>query len=114
MVTSMKNVNVFIISDYIPYLGFITELQGWRKTFERIRDWTYDVAKGLLEIEKHKQRAKEGTDDSYVPDFLDLLLRTPLADGKTLPEKNLAQVILIVSVLPQRSLDRTTQTPMEY
>jgi hypothetical protein len=89
----------FIISDYVPYLSFITKLQGWQKTFEESRDLRDRVSKKICDIEGHKERAKErgNNDKDYVPDFVDVLLTTPFDDGQPLSDK-LVSILVTVSM----------------
>jgi len=100
---SFQIISTLIISDFVPSLSFITKLQGWPKKLEALQEWTYAMAAGMSDIEKHRQRAELGngalTDENYVPDFLDRLLQTPLDDGKILPDKNLILVMFFVRSL---------------
>jgi hypothetical protein len=63
---------------------------------------TFEIAGRMLEIEKHREDAKERRgDESYVPDFVDLLLRTPLENGKALPHRNLILILMVsLELLP--------------
>ena len=97
----------FVISDFVPYLAFVTTLQGVRQKMEGLRDFMMVFAHKMFELESHKQRAKErasglqsdGT-TTYVPDFVDLLLQAPLEDGDILPDKNLNQNLLVRTFSP--------------
>ena len=84
----------FIISDYVPYLRFVTKLQGWEKKCESLRALYAGVIERAFEIEKHRQRAKDRVDDeNFVPDFVDVLLQTPLKNGEMLPDQNINLVM---------------------
>lgn len=89
----------FIISDYVPWLSFITKLQGWHSKFEDLRDFKDKVTTKLFEVEKHRQRAEERKkghiDEDYVPDFVDVLLEAPLENGNPLPTSDLILVLMV-------------------
>ena len=89
-----------IISDFIPNLTFLTKLQGYNRIFKGIRDDAVRIGGKMLEVEKHRERAKErqGSNvdqDQYVPDFVDMLSEEPLDDGKPLPNEQLTLVVLV-------------------
>jgi len=92
---TFANAGTFIISDYVPYLSFITKLQGWQKTFEETRDLKDRVGKKICDIEGHKERAKErgNNNKDYVPDFVDVLLTSSFDDGQP-PSDNLVFILL--------------------
>jgi hypothetical protein len=96
---TFANAGTFIISDYVPYLSFITKLQGWQKTFEETRDLKDRVGKKICDIEGHKERAKErgNNNKDYVPDFVDVLLTSSFDDGQP-PSDNLVFILLSVSM----------------
>jgi len=96
----------FIISDYVPWLSFVTKLQGWHSEFEDIRQCEFSFLSEMCELEKHREQAKvrlENNDEDYVPDFVDLLSTIPREDGKTLPDNEILG-ILLVSIWPDSSL----------
>ena len=73
----------FTISEFVLYLAFVTKLQGFQKKLEEHREFIFAIAGRMLEIEKHRQMAKERRgDEGYVADFVDVLLQTRLKDGK--------------------------------
>ena len=82
----------FIISDYVPWLSFVTKLQGWHSEFEDTRQCLFSFLSEMCELEKHREQAKvrlEKNDEDYVPDFVDLLSTIPQEDGKTLPDNEI-------------------------
>jgi hypothetical protein len=86
----------FFISDFIPYLLFVEKLRGTIKKLEAIRGFLRRVLGKVFEVEKHRQRALEnGQDANYVPDFVDVLLKTPLDDGEQFTD---GEIISILSV----------------
>lgn len=88
----------FIIDDYIPYLSFITTLQGWIPRLKEIRQFSDDIGAKLADLDKHRQRAQDRKiGEDYVPDFVDVLLTAKMEDGKPLPDMNI-KMILMVSI----------------
>jgi hypothetical protein len=89
-----------IISDYVPQLSFITKLQGWVPYLTDLRNSGKAVIGKIIEVEKHKERAAHmaaDKDENYVPDFVDVLLKTPVDDGKPLPDADIASLLLVSS-----------------
>jgi hypothetical protein len=87
-----------IISDYVPQLSFITKLQGWVPYLTDLRNRGRAVIGKIIEVEKHKERAAHmaaDKDENYVPDFVDVLLKAPLEDGKPLPDADIASLLLV-------------------
>lgn len=87
-----------VISDFIPYLSPLTRLQGYNRIFKGIRDDAVRIGGKMLEVEKHRERAKQrGSNDhsQYVPDFVDMLSEEPLDGGKPLPDEQLTLVLLV-------------------
>ena len=88
----------FIISDYVPWLSFVTKLQGWHSEFEDIRQYVFSFLGEMCEFEKHREQAKvrlEKNDEDYVPDFVDVLLTNFGEDGKTLPDHEILETIMV-------------------
>lgn len=87
----------FIISDSVPYLGFVTKLQGWPKKFEELQYFINGFADKMFELEKHRQgateRQKGGNDEAYVPDMVDVLLQTPLDSGQIIADESLTLIL---------------------
>ena len=98
--------SAFIISDYVPWLSFVTKLQGWHSEFEDIRQCQFSFLNVMCELEKHREQAKvrlEKNDEDYVPDFVDLLSAISQEDGKTLPDNEIL-LNLNVRTWPDSSL----------
>lgn len=86
-----------IISDYVPYLSFITKLQGWEAYLLGLQRRGREMVAKIIEVDKHKQRAEGVTkDESSVPDMVDVLLKAPLDDtGKPLSDGEIASLLLV-------------------
>ncbi|KAG0575549.1 hypothetical protein KC19_5G012000 [Ceratodon purpureus] len=83
-----------VISDFVPYLSFVTRLQGYAAKFAKVRDFSEKLTEKIFDLDSHRQRYKERKDDaSYVPDLEDVLLETPLDDGRHLPDKDLLKIL---------------------
>lgn len=84
----------FFVSDFIPYLLFVEKLRGTIKKLEAIRGFLRRVLGKVFEVEKHRQRALEnGQDANYVPDFVDVLLKTPLDDGEQFTDGEIISIL---------------------
>ena len=85
-----------VISDFVPYLSFVTKLQGHVAKFAKIVDFSEKLTEKIFDFDSHRQRYKERKNDpSYVPDLEDVLLETPLDDGRHLPDKDLLKILQV-------------------
>lgn len=86
-----------LISDFVPWLRFFSEtVQGWRPRLEAFVDRQTVLGVKLLELEKHRERGVEKEDDSsYIPDFVDVMLKTPITDGEVLEEEFLIKQAMV-------------------
>lgn len=99
----------FIISDYVPFLSFIPKLQGYHSEFKRIYEFETSVTNKVFEVEKHRERAKErlqGHNDEadYVPDFVDVLLASPLGGGERLSDRSIVTALTVINPEQVQSL----------
>jgi len=87
----------FIIGDFVPYLRFLTKWQGWQVKMEALRECIYAFGSQMMDIDLHRQRAltPPKAEANYVPDFVDVLLQSPLEDGGVLQDKNLIMVLMV-------------------
>ncbi|XP_024359127.1 flavonoid 3'-monooxygenase [Physcomitrium patens] len=98
----------FFISDFIPKLRFVEMLQGKIAKLTAFRKFLHSVIGKIFEVEKHRQRALErGNDPIYVPDFVDVLLNTPLDNGERLTDR---EIISILSSMIGAGTDTTATT----
>ena len=84
----------------MPWLRFYSEeVQGWRSKLQASAERATALAEKLLELEKRRQRAAEKEDDeSYVPDFVDVMIANPIVyDGKVLEERFIIKQIMVWS-----------------
>lgn len=89
LVDSKQHAGTFIISNFFPYLGLITRLQGWEKIIKEDKRIAWEICAKIMDFEERKKRRKldPGHVDIQdgVPDFLDVLMSTtdggePLSD----------------------------------
>ncbi|KAG0563575.1 hypothetical protein KC19_8G042400 [Ceratodon purpureus] len=85
-----------VISDYVPWLSFITKLQGWEEYLLGLQRRGREMVAKIIEVDNHKRREKDVTkDESYVPDMVDVLLKAPLDDaGKPLSDGEISSLLL--------------------
>ena len=84
----------------MPFLSFIPKLQGYHSEFKRIYEFETSVTNKVFEVEKHRERAierLEGHNDEadYVPDFVDILLASPLGGGEPLSDRTIVTVLTV-------------------
>jgi len=101
---------VFVISDYIPSLGFVTTWQGTREKMQQIAAKIHKKLDEIIDIEGRLERRKLLTPEqeaSCEKDFVDLLLSTPAHDGHgTLDHETVRGVVMVRT--SQNSLISTT------
>ena len=105
---------IFVISDYIPCLSFITRLQGTRERMQNIADTIHKKLDEILDLEGREQRRKnlnEEEEANCEKDFVDLLLETPSHDGVgTLDHVTIRAVVLVrTQMLVSVSFDGLTK-----
>jgi hypothetical protein len=87
----------FIISDYIPYLRWVTKLQGIDTSLETLRN---EFSKFVTQI-MDEHRAIPSTPNSNIEDapkdFVDVLFTTPQEDGTGHLSNDAIQAIIMVS-----------------
>ena len=92
-----------VISDYIPSMSFLEKLQGKERLLIEQCDDAIRVVNKMMELEKHRERAKEGGhgdgSEDYVPDVVDMMTAEPLDGGKPLPERTMALFLLVRSIV---------------
>lgn len=91
--------STFIVSDYVPWLSFVTRLQGWHTEFKALRGYYAEVTGKLFELEKRREKLrqqKNNEDPHHVPDFVDVMLAAPLEeDGNPLSNQDLAIALMV-------------------
>lgn len=85
-----------IISDYVPWLKFFSEtVQGWRARIQAFERKEMALFVKMIDLDERRQRAAERRDDeSYVPDFVDVMLGAPLDDGNVLEDEFIIKQVL--------------------
>jgi hypothetical protein len=94
----------FVISDYVPWLSFVTRLQGYHSRFEDVHNRKQTIGAKLVALEKHREDAKKRElqqqenpeeEADYVPDFVDLLMNAPLDHGKLYADRDIVGLISV-------------------
>ena len=86
-----------IISDYVPWLKFFSEtVQGWRARIQAFERKEMALFVKMIDLDERRERAAERRDDeSYVPDFVDVMLGAPLDDGNVLEDEFIIKQVLV-------------------
>lgn len=86
-----------VMSDYVPWLRFYCEtVLGWRSRLEDFRDREMALFEKMMDLETRRQRAAEReADESYVPDFVDVMLGAPMDDGKVLEDQFIIKQLVV-------------------
>ncbi|XP_024380069.1 cytochrome P450 703A2 isoform X2 [Physcomitrium patens] len=106
-------VGTFIIDDYVPYLSFITKLQGWIPRLWDIRHFSDSISVKIADLDKHRQRALDrNRGEEYVPDFVDVLLTTKMENGEPLPDKNIKMVLMNMLIAGTDTMANTVEWAM--
>lgn len=99
---------IFVVSDYIPCLRFITKLQGIRGKFQQIADKIHKKMDEIIDINGHERRridANHKQDADRKKDFVDLLLETTSHDGKgTLDHETVRGVVMVNLIIKTLAL----------
>lgn len=104
---------IFVISDYIPCLSFITKLQGTHERMHKIADMIHKKLDDILDFKGREQRRKQVPD--YEKDFVDLLLETPSHDGVgTLDHVTVRAVVLDMLFAGTETQSTTIEWAMTY
>nr|PNR26390.1 hypothetical protein PHYPA_030965 [Physcomitrium patens] len=86
----------FMICDYVPYLSFVTKLQGWVSEMQGLRALGASLVGNIFQVDEHRERAQKmyPSDTDYVPDYIDVLLKTSLDDGDRLPDRDIVSLVV--------------------
>ncbi len=85
---------VFIIADYIPYLKWVTKLQGIATSLQALHTKLSTCLQPI--IDEHR-RNPNVVDNYTIKDFVDVLLTMPQEDGTGHLSNDTIQAIIIVS-----------------
>ncbi|CAM6040225.1 unnamed protein product [Sphagnum compactum] len=72
---------VFIIGDYIPYLRWVTKLQGIDKSLEALRDEISNFVTRIMDEHRTIPSTPNSNIEDVAPDFVDILFTLPREDG---------------------------------
>lgn len=92
-----------VLSDYIPYLSFITKWRGTAKEMMGIAQNIYDTLDDMIELDaRRKARAEQAEQeaDHRPRDFVDVLMSTPSHDGSGPLDDFTIRVVVLVNLPP--------------
>lgn len=93
----------FVISDYIPWLSFITKLQGIREKMKKLADRINKKVDAIIEFENHEKRRMNqnhgpgAAERAKERDFVELLLSTPSHDASSALDYDTIRGVVMVS-----------------
>lgn len=93
-----------VLSDFIPYMAFLTKLQGKPKLYRKTREIVLEMMRSVTNFDDRKKIHKEGRSTGKPEDFVDVLLNSTLADGETpLPDDICLLLVMVRIFLPNQS-----------
>ena len=90
-----------VIGDYIPYLSFIADWQGYPKQFRETNRVVLDIMRKMTNFEERKKLHEEGKVTGQPNDFIDVLLSSTTPDGNGPLPDDIVLLVLMVSSLPR-------------
>lgn len=90
-----------VIGDYIPYLNFIADWQGYPKQFRETNRVVLDIMRKMTNFEERKKLHEEGKVTGQPNDFIDVLLSSTTPDGNGPLPDDIVLLVLMVSSLPR-------------
>lgn len=87
----IKVFGVFLISDFIPYLRFVTKLQGWDKWMLEAKKVAFGICTNMMQLEERRNLREARGDKFKDRDFLDMLM----SDKDALSDEVLKQVVVV-------------------
>lgn len=88
-----------VISDFLPYLGFLTRLQGKPLLYRKTREIVLEMMRRMTNFDERKKLHAEGRSTGEPEDFVDVLLSSTLSDGTTpLPDDICLMLLMDVLV----------------
>lgn len=92
MITGFLEVfGIFLISDFIPYLRFVTKLQGRDKWMREAKKVAFGICTNMMQLEERRNLREARGDEFKDQDFLDMLM----SDKDTLSDEILKQVVVV-------------------
>jgi hypothetical protein len=85
-----------VLSDFIPYMAFLTKLQGKPQLYRKTREIVLEMMSKMVRFDERKKLHKEGGNTGKPEDFVDVLLSSTLADGETPLPDEICLLLLMV------------------
>lgn len=92
-----------VISDFLPYLGFLTRLQGKPLLYRKTREIVLEMMRRMTNFDERKKLHAEGRSTGEPEDFVDVLLSSTLSDGTTPLPDDICLMLLMVRFFAQFS-----------
>lgn len=95
--TLFKQGGAVVISDYIPYLSFISKWQGLEKAFWETKEQVLDIVRKMSTLDSRRKLREEGQYSDNTPhDFVDVMLSMTSETGKGgLSDETILLVIMV-------------------
>ena len=95
--TVFEKAGTLVISDYIPYLKFISRWQGHEKAFSDTRKLVLDTMRKMTKLDSRRKCREEGQSFDKTPrDFVDVMLSVPSETGEGgLSDESILLVIMV-------------------
>jgi cytochrome P450 len=97
-----------VLSDFIPYMAFLTKLQGKPKLYRKTRDIVLEMMRKMVNFDERKKLHDEGGSTGKPEDFVDVLLSSTLADGETRLPDDICLLLLMDMLVAGTDTSSTT------
>ncbi len=87
----------FIVADYIPYLKWVTKLQGINASFQRLNIEISSFIPRIIDERRNAQLSTNSSIHDMAKDFMDVLIATHGEDGTGKLSNAIIQDIIMVS-----------------
>lgn len=87
-----------VLSDFIPYMAFLTKMQGKPKLYRKTREIVLEMMRNMANFDERKKLHTEGGSTGKPEDFVDVLLNSTLADGVTPLPDDICLLLLMVRI----------------
>lgn len=85
-----------VISDFIPWFAPLTKLQGKPQLYKKTGVLTMEIMRKMTKFDERRRLYNEGKTTGKQEDFVDVLLRSTLADGNQPMDDEIILLTLMV------------------
>ncbi|KAG0563434.1 hypothetical protein KC19_8G031100 [Ceratodon purpureus] len=97
-----------VLSDFIPYMWFLTKLQGKPQLYRKTREIVLEMMSNMVNFPERKKLHDEGGSTGRPEDFVDVLLSSTLADGETPLPDDICLLLLMDMLVAGTDTSATT------